>query len=84
MRDIKEVWDELAEHINSMTREDSMKCIRWSDDLVEIVRCKDCIKRGTDKCKMRREVLECDEDMTPELIIRDWTEDDGFCHCGTR
>jgi hypothetical protein len=63
-------------------------------DVVEVVRCKDCKRRGDpDKCPMCYEVpvYQCNgEDSDGELCwdvweeIEDRTIDDSFCSCGER
>ena len=45
-------------------------------DAVAVVRCKDCKYRRTARCPMWFEHYHSDQD--------DYTEDDGFCHCGER
>lgn len=52
----------------------------------ELVRCKDCIHRQTDKCPMYHEewhtVDKGDGYWDDDLVIFDWTIDDGYCHLG--
>lgn len=56
-------------------------------DVVEVVRCKDCKLRETSSCPMYlEEYSKWDDDGYTEvdLIVTDLTEDEGFCHCGTK
>lgn len=51
------------------------------NDIIPIVRCKDCKYRGNWKCSMfTYEYHEWRED----YVGIDNTEDNGFCHCGER
>lgn len=47
-------------------------------DAVEVVRCKDCKRRGTENCAMTFNT----EDNG--YYLTDWTSDDGFCSWGER
>ena len=50
-------------------------------DAVEVVRCKDCVNRGTSyNCPMRKLVMPVEGPGSYE----DCTEDRGFCHMGKR
>ena len=50
-------------------------------DAVEVVRCKDCVNRGTSyNCPMRKLVIPVEGPGSYE----DCTEDMGFCHMGKR
>lgn len=58
-------------------------CIEFLDnaetiDAVEVVRCKDCKRRGTENCAMTFNT----EDNG--YYLTDWTSDDGFCSWGKR
>lgn len=56
-------------------------------DVVEVVRCKDCKHRETVCCPMYSEEYQTYDDdgySEVDLITTDWTEDDGFCHCGVK
>lgn len=46
-------------------------------DVVEVVRCKDCIHRYTPGCAMWYQCSVCGGQWS-------WENDDGFCHCGER
>ena len=43
---------------------------------VPVVRCRECKHRDSSYCPMHHENYACDAD--------DYTEDDGFCHCGEK
>lgn len=53
---------------------------------VEVVQCKNCIHRQTYKCPMYHEewhtIDEGDGHWDDDLVIFDWTVDDGFCYLG--
>jgi hypothetical protein len=53
-------------------------------DAVPVVRCRECIHRGTDNCPMIQEDYYYDEDDGSDYVMRDYTEDNGFCHKGAR
>lgn len=53
-------------------------------DAVEVVRCRKCIHRGYAYCPMCHEEYHFDEDDGTDYVTRDYTEDDGFCHCGEK
>lgn len=56
-------------------------------DAVPVVRCKDCVLRGDDKCPMMWwEEIVTDDDGWSEYNYtpHDRTTDDGFCHMGRR
>ena len=55
-------------------------------DVVEVVRCKNCRLRGTDRCPMYyEEVIGYEGDYGPDdTIIHHWSKDDDFCSCGER
>lgn len=57
-------------------------------DVVEVVRCKECMHRGEEICPMYSERYEFyydDDDWGDvDLIINDYTDDYGFCHLGER
>jgi hypothetical protein len=53
----------------------------WSDDLVEVVRCKDCAKRKTLQCPMCKEETDIDFHSRYTYIV-DKSEDDGYCNFG--
>ena len=52
----------------------------------EVVRCKDCIHRQTDKCPMYHEewytIDEGDGYFSDDWDVYDYTVDDGYCHLG--
>lgn len=52
----------------------------------ELVRCKDCIHRQTDKCPMYHEewytIDEGDGYFSDDWNVYDYTVDDGFCYLG--
>ena len=51
------------------------------EDVVPVVRCKDCRRRYTFNCGMQ----EWDNDDDGQLrMFSDWTEDDGYCYWGER
>lgn len=57
------------------------------NDIVEVVRCKDCKHRYTDDCPMRFvEWVEWDDDgyMEYDDIVTDNTVDDGYCNFAER
>ena len=56
-------------------------------DVVEVVRCRDCVHRQTVNCPMyHEEYIDWDDDgyWETDLIIHDATKDNGFCFCGER
>lgn len=54
-------------------------------DAVEVVRCKDCWKRGNEvHCPMCHEDEYYEEDYGVGYVTRDYTEDDGYCHKGAK
>lgn len=54
-------------------------------DAVEVVRCGDCMWRGNErKCPMCWTEYYDDPDDGADMVFRDNTTDDGFCHCGER
>ena len=56
-----------------------------SDFIRNIIRCKDCIHRGSDiECPMCYTEDYYDEDLGGDYIFHDRTEDNGFCHLGER
>lgn len=50
--------------------------VKKSKDIVEVVRCKDCVKRGTEYCSMYYQ-CNCGEQHT-------WESDNDFCSYGER
>lgn len=72
--DIKETYSECITMVNVME----------TIDAVPVVRCKECIHRGTDNCPMIQEDYYYDEDDGSDYVMRDHTEDNGFCHKGAR
>lgn len=50
----------------------------------KIVRCKNCVKRGTRNCRMFYEELCSYDEYDMDWIDHDMTVDDGFCHEGKR
>lgn len=59
-----------------------------AEDVLKIVRCRECIHRGEDICPMYSERVEFywdDDDYGDcDIIINDYTIDSGFCHMGER
>ena len=60
-----------------------------AEDVLKIVRCRECIHRGETICPMYSERVEFyyddDDDYGDcDLIINDYTIDGGFCHMGER
>lgn len=58
-----------------------------SNDVVSVVRCRECKYRGELDCPMYHEELEdCDDGdyVYTDLVATDHTVDDGFCHRGKR
>lgn len=58
-----------------------------SEDVVEVVRCKDCEHRETFGCPMyTEEIVEWDDDgyFEQEILVSDHSTDTGFCSCGKR
>lgn len=49
-----------------------------------VVRCRDCKHRGTDYCPMLQEVEDYDEDAGWDYRYVDNTDDDGYCHMGSK
>lgn len=80
MSDAKKMLNELA-YTHLVPKDDEAR------DLVEVVRCKDCIFRGRTYCPMLwEELLTWEEDGYQEYdyAYHDNTEDEGFCHKGER
>ena len=50
---------------------------------VDVVRCKDCIHRHKENCPMYHEYW-MDENHDCDLLVYNYTEDNGFCHLGER
>lgn len=58
-----------------------------TSDTVEVTRCINCTHRYTDKCPMRyEEWVDYDYDgyLESDIVVRDYTEDNGFCYKGER
>ena len=53
-------------------------------DAVTVIRCRECIHRGTDNCPMIQEDYYYDEDDGSDYVMHDHTEDNGFCHKGEK
>jgi hypothetical protein len=53
-------------------------------DAVPVVRCKECVLRGSDYCPMCHDEYTYDEDDGGDYYTVDNTDDDGFCHIGKR
>ena len=53
-------------------------------DAVPVVRCRECIHRGSAYCPMRHEDYYFDEDDGADYVTRDYTEDDAYCNQGER
>jgi hypothetical protein len=89
--DPKKLYDEFVEHINSMTREELLESMRkaeemtagcnddWPDDLVEVVRCKNC-KHAISYT----DPLEGESGLRCPLWGAAGIDPDGFCHNGKR
>jgi hypothetical protein len=60
------------------TKEDAIQCVKAipAADVAEVVRCEDCIRRGTEDCAMYYG-CECGEQHT-------WEMDNDFCSWGER
>ena len=58
------------------------------EDVVKIVRCRECTHRGEEICPMYSERYEFyyddDDGSDVDLIVNDYTDDYGFCHIGER
>lgn len=50
----------------------------------ELVRCRECVLRGSDYCPMCHDEYTYDEDDGGDYYTVDNTDDDGFCHKGKR
>ena len=48
-----------------------------TEDVVEVVRCKDCKRRNTPDCKMWYQCVICGD-------YHHWERDEDFCSCGER
>lgn len=87
---VKELYEQFVAHIDSMTNEELLESASraaemtagcdddWPDDLIQVVRCKDCMNRASLDCPM----FIVTNDPPWDDIIEDRTEDDGFCHKG--
>lgn len=53
-------------------------------DAVPVVRCRECVLRGSDYCPMCHDEYTYDEDDGGDYYTVDNTDDDGFCHKGKR
>ena len=54
-------------------------------DAVQVVRCKDCWKRGNEMhCPMCYDEWFYDDDDGSDFVTRDYTEDYGFCYEGAK
>lgn len=53
-------------------------------DAVPVVRCRECVFRGSDLCPMCHDEYSYDEDDGGDYYTVDNTDDDGFCHKGKR
>ena len=75
-----------CKHVSFGKWEDWCKLIKNAPavDAVEVVRCRECIHRGTDECTMIQEDYYYDDDDGSDYVMRDYTEDDGFCHKGAK
>lgn len=71
LADIEDIEKRLADFGHEFTKEDVLRYIKSTCRVLKIVRCKDCVFRGTNKCFM-------------ECKGADWTSDFGFCHIGKR
>lgn len=68
-----------------------MRFVFWQDiektptiDAVPVVRCRECVLRGSDYCPMCHDEYTYDEDDGGDYYTVDNTDDDGFCHKGKR
>lgn len=87
---IKQIYDDFVKHIDAMTDEELLESLRrakemtagcdddWPDDLVQVVRCKDCVNRLSIECPM----FTAYSDPPWDDIIEDRSEDNGFCDKG--
>jgi hypothetical protein len=71
---IQNVLQSVMDHINEA--EDI--------DAVPVVRCWECVLRGSDYCPMCHDEYTYDEDDGGDYYTVDNTDDDGFCHIGKR
>jgi hypothetical protein len=69
LEDVKIIEKQLEEFGLEFTKEDVLRHLETTRRVVEIVRCKDCVHRGTNICFMEHRGAE-------------WTSDYGFCHIG--
>lgn len=71
-------WAVCINHPELLSKEDTMYCIdnMPAADVVEVVRCKDCIWRGREECAMFYR-CDCGEQHT-------WETDNDFCSYGER
>ena len=71
-------WAVCINHPELLRKEDTMYCIdnMPTADVVEVVRCKDCIWRGREECAMFYR-CDCGEQHT-------WETDNDFCSYGER
>ena len=72
--DIRGVYSECITMVNVME----------TVDAVPVVRCKECVLRGSDYCPMCHDEYTYDEDDGGDYYTVDNTDDDGFCHIGKR
>ena len=71
-------WAVCINHPEFLSKEDTMYCIdnMPAADVMEVVRCKDCIWRGREECAMFYR-CDCGEQHT-------WETDNDFCSYGER
>lgn len=83
--EVKELFNEGNKSLNEAV--ERLKELP-SSDAVKVVRCKDCKRRETDGCMMRDTewvtVDEGDGYQEDDIVIRDYTVDDGYCSYGER
>lgn len=53
-------------------------------DVAQVVRCRDCSKRKTNRCPMYFEEFEAVDSYDGYWFGNDQTKDDGFCQCGEK
>lgn len=77
--------DALKVAIEALTNVQNMHKGKWNDDVIEVVRCKDCRKQGSDDCPMfSREwrVIMRGDKCVDDFVFHDLTEPNGFCSYG--
>lgn len=80
--------DRLLEQLNRLAQWNNSDVPDWVVDVIngmpseqEIIRCKDCIRRGSDRCPFNRQYHYNGMGIN---ITLDYTRDDGFCSYAER